>query len=73
MNDVKKCLGAVGKKLVSWYNQITTCSFHELPDDFRMNKKVSLAAARLGSCVLSNSCNMFRSPSESVKSADFQI
>ena len=60
MNAVKKCLGAVGKTLVSWYNQITTCSFYELPEDFRMNKKVSLAAHRLGSCVLSNVCNMFR-------------
>jgi hypothetical protein len=56
MNVAKKfvgdCLGAVGKKLGSWYNQVTTCSFHELPEDFRMNKKVTLAAARLGSCVL---------------------
>ena len=55
MNAVKKsvgaCLSAVGKKLVSWYNQVTTCTFHELPEDFRMNKKVTLAAARLGSCV----------------------
>ncbi len=55
MNAMKKgvgeCLGAVGKKLVSWYNQVTTCTFHELPEDFRMNKKVTLAAARLGSCV----------------------
>lgn len=55
MDALKQCagsfFGAVGKKLVSWYNQVTTCSFHELPEDMRMNKKVTMAAARLGSCV----------------------
>ncbi len=55
MDALKQCagdfFGAASKKLVSWYSQLTTCSFHELPEDMRMNKKVTMAAARLGSCV----------------------
>jgi hypothetical protein len=36
---------------ISLSRQVTSCTFYELPEDFRMNKKVTLAAARLGSCV----------------------